>query len=120
MKRTLNLAVLFSLLSFGLSSFKKNETIITKKVISFSFKNNSIWPRKFSFISYAPSETGNGTTAYFMAPYGTKTFKAEVGTKYYLASQKQVNTVMSGDKLTGPPFYIVKEEDEGKEILLLK
>ena len=37
------------------------------------------------------------------------------GTKIYLANSEQVNTVMSGAKISDqPPFLVVKKEDEGK------
>ncbi len=90
------------------------------KIVTFKFKNNSLLPRKYTFITYAPNEKGNGTFGDFIVPNGTKEFKLSVGTKIYLADRKQVNVVMSGNQLSGEPFYIVKLEDDGKVINLRK
>ncbi len=90
------------------------------KSITVTFKNNSLLIRKYSFITYAPNETGNGTTADYMLPYTTKEFKVVPGTKFYLASQKEVRVVMGGNKLNGMPFYVAKIEDNGKTINLRK
>lgn len=83
--------------------------------VRFKLRNNSVLPTKLSVISYRPDENGNGTTAFVMLPYGTRTYRFPVGTKIYLASQKQVNTVMSGAKISDqPPFLLVKKEDNNK------
>lgn len=88
---------------------------VALEFISFKLKNNSILPAKITVISYRPDEKGNGTTAFVTIPYGTRTYKFPVGTKIYLASQEQVNTVMSGAKISDqPPFLLVKKEDRNK------
>ncbi len=112
------LFVTISILSISLSSlvsFSQNEK---PKTITVSFKNNSLLPHKYSFITYAPNEKSNGTFADFLMPYGTKELKVVEGTKIYLANQKQVDIVMSGNPLSGKPFYIAKAEDNGKTINL--
>ncbi len=84
-------------------------------LISFKIKNNSLLPTKVTVISYRPDQTGNGTSGYFMPPYGTKSLKFPVGTKIYIASSEQVNTVMSGAKISDQsPFLLVKQTDAGK------
>lgn len=83
--------------------------------VRFKLRNNSVLPTKVSVISYRPDEKGNGTTAFVMLPYGTRTYRFPVGTKIYLATQEQVNTVMSGTKISDqPPFLQVKKEDNNK------
>lgn len=83
--------------------------------VRFKLRNNSILPSKVTVISYRPDEKGNGTTAFVMMPYGTRTYRFPVGTKIYLASQAQVNTVMSGAKISDqPPFLTVKQEDNNQ------
>lgn len=91
-----------------------------EKTVTFKFKNNSILPHKYTFITYAPNSKENGTFGDILTPNGTKEFKILVGTKIYLANRKEVNTVMSGNQLVGEPFYIVKLEDNGKVINLRK
>ena len=84
--------------------------------VNFLLKNNSILPVKVTLISYKPNEKGNGTTGFMMAPYGRRSLTFIEGTKIYLANSDQVNTVMSGAKISNqPPFLIVKKEDEGRE-----
>lgn len=83
--------------------------------VRFKLRNNSVLPTKLSVISYRPDEKGNGTTAFVMMPYGTRAYRFPVGTKIYIASQEQVNTVMSGAKISDqPPFLLVKKEDNNK------
>lgn len=91
-----------------------------EKKVTFKFKNNSILPHKYTFITYAPNTKGNGTFGDILIPNGTKEFKVLVGTKIYLAIRKEVNIVMGGNQLAGEPFYIVKLEDDGKVINLRK
>jgi hypothetical protein len=90
------------------------------KTVTFKFKNNSILPHKYTFITYAPNSRDNGTVGDIFIPNGTKEFKVVVGTKIYLADRKEVKVVMGGNQLTGEPFYIVKLEDDGKVINLRK
>ncbi len=90
------------------------------KTITFKFKNNSILPHKFTFITYAPNSKENGTVGDVFVPNGTKEFKVLVGTKNYLADRKEVKVVMGGNQLTGQPFYTARLEDEGKVINLRK
>jgi hypothetical protein len=90
------------------------------KIITFKFKNNSIFPHKYTFITYAPNSKNNGTTGDIVIPFGTKEFKVKVGTRIYLAERKEVKIVMAGTPLTGEPFYVARLEDDGKIINLRK
>lgn len=91
-----------------------DEDKVQLKSITIKLKNNSILPQKITLISYRPDETGNGTRGFLMLPQSIKKVKFPVGTKLYLANTDQVNTVMSGAKITDQnPFLIVKEEDDG-------
>jgi Putative auto-transporter adhesin, head GIN domain len=100
-----------------------NPNVVTHKktaleFVRFKLRNNSVLPTKLSVISYRPDEKGNGTTAFVMLPYGTRTYRFPVGTKIYLATQEQVNTVMSGAKISDqPPFLQVKKEDNNKTLI---
>lgn len=111
------IAILVMFFASFSSSFAQEQS---DKIVTFKFKNNSLLPRKYTFITYAPNSTGNGTFGDMLVPNGTKEFKVLVGTKIYLADRKQVNTVMSGNQLSDEPFYVVKSEDDGKVINLRK
>ena len=91
-----------------------------EKIVTIKFKNNSMLPRKYTFITYAPNSKDNGTTGDYIIPNGTREFKILVSTKIYLANRKQVDLVMGGNQLTGEPFYVAKLEDDGKIINLRK
>ena len=120
-KQTLWLAVLFIFLgSFYQLFAQEKRTKDNAQKIMVTFKNNSLLPRKYTFITYSPDSDGNGTTGKMMAPNGTTSFEVLVGTKIYLANSQQVNVVMSGNKLTGKPFYVAKAEDANKTIELRK
>ena len=84
-------------------------------LIRFRIKNNSMLPEKVSLIYYRPDERGNATMIFTLSPLGRKSLQFPEGTKLYLASNEQVNTVMNGAKISDqPPFLIVKKEDDGK------
>ncbi len=82
-------------------------------------KNTTLLPKKYSLISYAPSETGNGTVSKYFLPGQEQQFIFEAGTKVYLASGKQVATVMQGQSIAkDQPFLVVKKSDAGKTFSL--
>lgn len=88
-------------------------------LVNFTLKNKSLLPAKVTVISYRPDEEGNGTNAFVMMSLGSKKFTFPVGTKIYLANSEQVNTVMSGARITDqPPFLTVKKEDAGKTFII--
>lgn len=115
MKKLILSSLLFT--SFFLNAQEKPE----KKQISIHFKNNSILPRKYTFVTYWTSDrTNNATTGLLLAPYASKTVTDVVGTELFLADDKQINTVMSGKKIDGKAFWVFKLEDDGKTINLRK
>lgn len=96
----------------------QNEKLQEVKV---RFRNNSIAFRKVTIITYFPTEwAGNSTEGLVLAPYFSTVKKYAVGTKIYLANKEQVDIVMSGNKLSGTPFMVVKAEDEGKTFNIFK
>jgi hypothetical protein len=85
------------------------------ELIRFKIKNNTALAEKITLVSYRPDREGNGTIMFTLIPLGIKNFRFPVGTKVYLANSEQVNTVMSGAKISDQkPFLIVKTEDAGK------
>jgi hypothetical protein len=112
-KLILSAATIAILCSLTNSSFAQN-----KKQVSVTFKNNSILPRKYTFVTYSPTQKGNSTNGFVLAPYATKTIKDEVGTALFLAEQKEVSVVMSGKKIKSEPFLIFNEDLNNKTINL--
>lgn len=113
----------FLCLLFAINVYSYSQTGTSLKseppLVSFKIKNNGLLPTKVTVISYRPDETGNGTSGYFIPSYGSKTLRFPVGTKIYIASSKQVNTVMSGALISDqPPFLVVKKADAGKSFNL--
>ena len=88
------------------------------ETITVIFKNNSLLPRKYTFVTYAPGSDKNGTYSDIMAPGGTKQFNVAVGTTFYIVDSQQRNIVMSGRKLSRTPFYTAVAKDNGKTINL--
>jgi hypothetical protein len=89
--------------------------------VKISLKNNSILPRKFTVITYQPSDNGsNGTTGFMLLPTASKDFEVEIGTRFYIADGGQIDTVMGGGKLSSTPFLTVKADDAGKVFSLNK
>ena len=82
--------------------------------IAIRFRNNSIRFRKVALITYKPGESGNSTTIFTVAPYTVTNRTFVVGTRVYIADDRQVDVVMSGKPLTDKPFITVRKEDRGK------
>lgn len=120
-KRKIATLLIFALASVSIlwaqTESSKVEKIPTVKV---RFRNNSIVFRHVTIITYFPAQEGNSTEGVLLAPYTGKTKTYEVGTKIYFANSKQVDTVMSGKKLEGVPFMVIKAEDEGKIFNIFK
>lgn len=115
MKKSIFLTAI-CILAIAIAVLAQEQNYKTVKVI---FKNGTWLPKKYTFISYSPGETGNGTTGYWLLPGVKKTITYKVGTKVYLANQPQVNVVMSGKRIDNDiPFMIVKESDNDKVISL--
>jgi hypothetical protein len=111
-----NVLVIMMTLACTLSFSQEVKTYL--KTVEITLYNNSVLPHKFSMISYAPDETGNGTRVKTFLPFGSMKIKFKVGTKLYLATQRETDVVMSGSKLTGKPFKIIKEGDDKMRVNL--
>lgn len=88
------------------------------KKVTLTFVNNSILPKKYTFVSYRPGTDGNATEGKLLAPYGKKTFTDLVGTQIYIASEKEISIVMSGKRIMSKPFWVIKPSDNNKTINL--
>ena len=94
---------------------QKNEGAL----IAVKLKNTSLLPKKVTIISYQPGEAGNGTNGLFLLPGSEKKLLFKEGTKIYVASSQQVDTVMSGKRIdNSPPFLTIKKEDNDKTFKL--
>lgn len=83
--------------------------------VKFKLKNISLLPKKVTIVTYQPGDEGNGTEQVTMMPRAAKILTYKVGTKIYLADAKQVDVVMSGQRIDKEkPFLVVKTEDAGK------
>ena len=105
------------LLAFFLAVLSQEQNNKTVKII---FKNGTWLPKKYSFISYSPGETGNGTYAYWLLPGLTKSINYKVGTKVYLVKQQQVNVVMSGKRIDNDVHFMIVKESDNKKVISLK
>jgi putative oxidoreductase len=84
-------------------------TVDTSKV-QFYLKNNSILPKKVTFIIYQPQEEGNNTLVKWFLPFQKVKFELPVKSKIYKASDSQVDTVMQGKRIdSDKPFLSVDE-----------
>ena len=112
--KTVILAFILSVVVNFHASAQTNKTT-TLEMVSFKLKNNHITPKKVTLISYRPDEKGNGTSGFMLFSYATKKLRFPVGSKLFLANNKQVDVVMSGNSISNQkPFLEVKKEDDGK------
>lgn len=99
------------ILSSAFAFAQKNEPVL----ITVKIKNTSILPKSVTIISYQPGETGNGTNGILLMPGSEKKLQFKEGTKIYIANGKQVNTVMSGQRIDNDtPFLTVQKEHNNK------
>ena len=88
---------------------------VAKKTVAVRLRNTSWLPRKVALISYEPGEIGNSTNIFVMNPKGTRSVRFPVGTKLYIADDKQVDVVMSGKRIdNNKPFLTMKVGDNGQ------
>ncbi len=121
MKKQISKIALLTILSISAFAQENSAKPAPKQQISVTFKNNSILPRKYTFISYQTADrSSNATEGVMLAPYATKTITDVVGTEIFLADNAQINTVMGGRKIEGKAFWVFKNEDNGKIINLRK
>lgn len=117
MKKQISKIALLALLSIGAFAQEKQPKPTQK--VSITFKNNSLLPRKYTFVTYwTKDRRNNATEGVVLAPYATKTITDVVGTELFLANSTQINTVMSGKKIEDKAFWVFKSEDNGKTINL--
>lgn len=89
--------------------------------ITVRFRNNSALPHKVAMITYKPGDTGNGTNIFMMAPFATAKRSFPPGTKVYFADEKQVDVVMSGNRIdTEKSLLTVQTGDAGKTFDIFK
>ncbi|MCU0326891.1 MAG: hypothetical protein MUF45_16895 [Spirosomaceae bacterium] len=115
--------ILFSviLLASYLATADQTKKRTELEKVKIKFKNNSILPRKYTFVLYWNDDASNNATiGVVLAPYATKEIVDVVGTELFIADATQVNTVMSGKRVSGKPFWVFKKEDNGKTINLRK
>jgi putative oxidoreductase len=93
-------------------------TVDTSKV-QFYLKNNSILPKKITFIIYHPQQEGNNTLVKWFLPYQKVKFELPVKSKIYMASDSQVNTVMEGRSIERDKPFISVDEKIDNSILKL-
>jgi putative oxidoreductase len=76
--------------------------------VQFYLKNNSILPKKRTFIIYQPQQEGNNTLVKWFLPFQKVKFDLPVKTKIYIASDPQVDIVMQGKRIDDDkPFLTV-------------
>jgi hypothetical protein len=117
----LNITILKKLFSISLIFFAGLLSVHAQengKKLTLTFVNNSILPKKYTFVSYRPGKDSNETEGKFLAPYGKKTFTDVVGTQIYIASTKEISIVMSGKRIMSKPFWVLKPSDNNKTVNL--
>ncbi len=121
-KQSAIIALLGIFLASSFTLFAQEKPTKSKvEKVKITFKNNSVLPRKYTFITYWTNDrSNNATEGVVLAPYAIKTITDVVGTELFIANASQVNTVMSGKKIEEKAFWVFKAEDDGKTVNLRK
>lgn len=79
--------------------------------VRFYLKNNSLFPKKQTFIIYQPQQEGNNTLVKWFLPFQKVKFDLPVKSKIYLATDLQVDIVMQGKRIdSDKPFLTVDKK----------
>lgn len=79
--------------------------------VRFYLKNNSLFPKKRTFIIYQPQQEGNNTLVKWFLPFQKINFYLPVKSKIYMATDSQVDIVMQGKRIdSDKPFITVDEK----------
>ncbi len=79
--------------------------------VRFYLKNNSLVPKKRTFIIYQPQQEGNNTLVKWFLPFQRIKFELPVKSKIYIATDAQVKTVMQGNRIdSDKPFLSIDEK----------
>jgi putative oxidoreductase len=120
-KRLVNIStIVLLLLSFNYIEAQANGNEIPFQIgdktadasqIQFYLKNNSILPKKITFIIYQPQQEGNNTLVKWVLPFQKIKFDLPVKSKIYIATDLQVDIVMQGKRIdSDKPFLTVDEQ----------
>ena len=89
------------------------------ETVQFSLKNNSLFPKKVILIIYRPDQLGNQTWMPFFLPFAKRKFELPVGSKVFVASEQQVDIVMSGASIQNDtPLVLVSARTANKTVKL--
>ncbi len=79
--------------------------------VRFYLKNNSLVPKKRTFIIYQPQQEGNNTLVKWFLPFQRIKFELPVKSKIYIATDAQVKMVMQGNRIdSDKPFLSIDEK----------
>jgi len=67
--------------------------------VEFYLRNNSILPKKKTFIIYQPQQEGNNTLIRWFLPFQRVRFDLPLESKVYIATNSQVDRVMQGKRI---------------------
>jgi hypothetical protein len=89
--------------------------------VEFYLKNNSLFPKKVTFIIYQPQQEGNNTIVKWFLPFQKLKFDLPLKSKIYIATVSQVDTVMQGKRIDADkPFISVEEKIKNNTLPLRK
>ncbi len=96
-----------------------SEKLMDSTQVVFYLKNNSLSPRKFTFIIYAPQQEGNSTRVKWFLPYESIKCELPIGARIYTATKSQIDIVMQGNSIKGDiPFIEVNRKTTNRTLKL--
>ena len=88
--------------------------------VTLQLKNNGLLPREFKFLERHPADTYPTIFTAFILPGKSRKVEVTIGTSLSLVNQQEINANMRGQEVPGKLILIVKADDDGKTIKLVR
>lgn len=88
--------------------------------ITLKLKNNGLLPREFKFLERHPANKYLNVFTAYILPGASYRVDLKVGTSLAQVTQPEINASMRGQDVTGKPLLVVKANDNGRTINLIR
>ncbi|MBC3785909.1 hypothetical protein [Spirosoma utsteinense] len=88
--------------------------------VTLQLKNNGRLPREFKFLERHPTDRYPNVFTALILPGNAYKVDVKIGTTLSLVNQQEINATMQGQEAPGKLLLVVKADDDGKTISLVR